>query len=158
MVFMTHLTKFSFGTTSAVVTSLAFVVGLSGTSKPTIILSLLVFAVADNISDSLGIHIFQESDLKNARVIRVSTFSNFFTRLSLVLIFVLIVAFLPIDYAVIASLIYGMSALSVLSHLIARERKSSVYTSIFWHVSIAILVIAVSYVLRVWITNFFVGA
>jgi VIT1/CCC1 family predicted Fe2+/Mn2+ transporter len=155
---MTHLTKFSFGTTSAVVTSLAFVVGLSGASKPTIILSLLVFALADNISDSLGIHIFQESDLKDPMVVRVSTFSNFFTRLSLVLIFVLIVAFLPINYAVIASLIYGMSVLSVLSYLIARERRSSVYTSILWHVMIAILVIAVSYVLRVWITNFFVGA
>ena len=154
---MTHLTKFSFGTTSAVVTSLAFVVGLSGASKATIILSLLVFALADNISDSLGIHIFQESDLKDSRVVSVSTVFNFFTRLSLVIIFVLIVAFLPIDYAVIVSLIYGLSVLSVLSYLIAKERKSSVYTSIFGHVAIAILVIAVSYVFRVWISNFFVG-
>ncbi len=155
---MPRLTRFSFGTTSAVVTSLAFVIGLSGASKPAIILSLLVFALADNISDSLGIHVFQESDLKNPRVVRVSTFSNFFARLSLVLIFVLIVAFLPINYAVIASLVYGMSVLSVLSYYIARERKSSIYTSILWHVATAILVIAVSYVLHVWITNFLTGA
>ena len=60
---MTHLTRFSFGTTSAIVTSLAFVVGLSGSSKAAIVVSLLVFAVADNVSDSLGLHIFQESEL-----------------------------------------------------------------------------------------------
>jgi VIT1/CCC1 family predicted Fe2+/Mn2+ transporter len=152
---MTHLTRFSFGTTSAIVTSLAFIVGLSGSSKIAIILSLLVFAVADNISDSLGLHIFQESDLKQAKVLTVSTFSNFFTRLSLVLVFVLLVALLPIEYAAIASLIYGISLLSILSYLIAKERKSSPYLSIFAHIAIAILVIAISYLLRIWITDFF---
>ena len=152
---MTHLTRFSFGTTSAIVTSLAFVVGLSGSSKIAIVVSLLVFAVADNISDSFGLHIFQESDLKQPKVVSISTFSNFFTRLSLVLIFVLLVVLLPIEYAVVASLIYGISLLSVLSYLIAKERKSSPYLSIFAHIAIAILVIVVSYVLRVWITNFF---
>ena len=117
---MTHLTRFSFGTTSARDTSLAFVVGLSGSSKVAIVVSLLVFAVADNVSDSLGLHIFQESELKQPRVISVSTFSNFFTRLSLVLVFVLLVALLPIEIAVVASLVYGISLLSLLSYLIAK--------------------------------------
>ena len=152
---MTHLTRFSFGTTSAIVTSLAFVVGLSGSSKAAIVVSLLVFAVADNVSDSLGLHIFQESELKQPGVISVSTFSNFFTRLSLVLVFVLLVALLPIGIAVVVSLVYGISLLSLLSYLIAKERKSSPYSSIFAHIAIAVLVIIVSYVLRVWITGFF---
>jgi len=56
---MIHLRKFSFGASSAIVTSLAFIVGLSRNPNPrlAIIGSLLVIAVADNISDSLGIHI-----------------------------------------------------------------------------------------------------
>ncbi len=154
---MTHLTKFSFGTTSAIVTSLAFIVGLSGSSKLAIIVSLMVFAVADNISDSLGLHIFQESDLKKPKVVSVSTFSNFITRFAVVMIFVLIIALLPIGYAVVISSIYGISLLSVLSYFIAKERKSSPYSAIFWHIAIAVSVIAISYFLRLWITNFFIS-
>lgn len=152
---MTHLTRFSFGTTSAIVTSLAFIVGLSGNSQLTIIVSLLVFAVADNISDSLGIHVFQESDLKKPKVVKTTTFSNFFTRFMIVTGFVLIVAFLPIYYAMVVSIIYGISLLSVLSYYIAKERKSSPYLSIFGHVAIAILVIVISYFLRLLIMSFF---
>lgn len=154
---MTHLTRFSFGVTSAIVTSLAFIVGLSQSinSKFAIIISLLVFAVADNISDSLGLHIFQESDLKKSKVVNVSTFSNFFARFMIVVVFVLLVAFLPIDYAVIISIIFGISLLAVLSYFIAKEQKTNPYRSILEHLAIAILVIVVSYFLREWIINFF---
>jgi VIT1/CCC1 family predicted Fe2+/Mn2+ transporter len=107
-----------------------------------------VFAVADNISDALGLHIFQESDLKRSKVVNVSTFSNFFTRLFVVLIFVLLLVFLPINYAVVVSVIYGISLLSALSYSIAKEQKTNPYLSILEHVAIAILVIIVSYFLR----------
>ena len=154
---MTHLTRFSFGVTSAIVTSLAFIVSLSESinSRFAIIVSLLVFAVADNISDSLGLHIFQESDLKKSKVVNVSTFSNFFTRFLVVVVFVLLVEFLPINYAVIVSIIFGISLLSVLSYFIAKEQKTNPYMSILEHLAIAILVIVVSYFLREWIINFF---
>jgi VIT1/CCC1 family predicted Fe2+/Mn2+ transporter len=154
---MTHLTRFSFGATSAVVTSLAFIVSMSKNINPklTIIGSLLVIAVADNISDSLGIHIYQESELKKPKVIRVSTFSNFLTRLLSILIFILLVAFLPISYAVIVSIVYGISLLSVLSYLIAKEQKTNPYFAILEHVAIAVLVIAVSSFLGGWITDIF---
>lgn len=151
---MTHLTRFSFGMTSAVVTSLAFIVGLGGSSKIAIVVSLLIFAVADNVSDSLGLHIFQESDLKQSGVVSISTFSNFFTRLSVVAVFILMVALLPMEYAVVASLGYGISLLSVLSYLIAEERKANRLFSILEHIGVATLVVALSYVLRVLITSF----
>ena len=61
--------KFSFGATSSTVTSLGIIFGLltSGNPKASIIGSLLVIAVADNIADSLGIHIYRESTATNAR-------------------------------------------------------------------------------------------
>ncbi len=154
---MTHLAKFSFGVTSAIVTSLAFIVGLSESinSRFAIIISLSVFAVADNISDSLGLHIFQESDLKKSKAVNVSTFSNFFARFMVVVVFISLVAFLPINYAVILSIIFGISLLSILSYFIAKEQKTNPYKSILEHLAIAILTIAVSYFLREWIINFF---
>jgi hypothetical protein len=54
-----------------------------------------VIAIADNISDSLGIHIYQESDLKKSEVVRVSTIFNFITRFFVILIFILFIYFCP---------------------------------------------------------------
>jgi VIT1/CCC1 family predicted Fe2+/Mn2+ transporter len=154
---MIHLRKFSFGATSAIVTSLAFIVGLSKNPNPrlAIIGSLLVIAVADNISDSLGIHIYQESELLDYKVVRSSTFFNFLTRFLVMLIFILSVAFLPIKYAVIFSIVYGISLLSILSYFIAREQKVNPYSAILKHDAIAILVIILSGFLGVWIVSIF---
>jgi len=154
---MTHLTKFSFGATSAIVTSLAFIVGLSRSINPklAIIGSLLVIAVADNISDSLGIHIYQESELKKSKAVRVSTFYNFLTRFLVILVFISLVTFLPIGYSVIFSMVWGISLLSALSYFIAKEQKVNPYSAILQHVAIAVLVIVVSNFLGGWITSIF---
>jgi VIT1/CCC1 family predicted Fe2+/Mn2+ transporter len=151
------LTNFSFGATSAIVTSLAFIVGLSRSINPnlTIIGLLLLFAIADNISDSLGIHIYQESELKKSKVVIASTFYNFLTRFLIVLSFILLVALLPIDYAVVVSIIYGISLLVILSYFIAKEEKVNPYKAILWHVAIAILIIIISNFIGVWIRNIF---
>lgn len=154
---MSRLTRFSFGVTSATVTGLAFIVGLSRNTNPrlSIIGSLCVFAVADNISDSLGIHVFQESDFKEPKAIRVSTFSNFLTRLLVTIVFILLVAFLPIGYAVISSIVWGISLLAVLSYFIAKQQRNNPYKAIFQHVAIAVAVIIVSNFLGEWITKIF---
>jgi len=154
---MSHLTRFSFGATSAIITCLAFIIGLSksGNPKLSIIGSLLVIAIADNISDTLGIHIYQESDLKNSKVVRTSTFFNFLTRLFVIIIFILLVLFLPIEYTIIFSIVWGLSLLAVLSYFISKEQKVNPYTAIFKHISIAVLVIIISNFLSEWIMNIF---
>ncbi len=156
---MTHLTKYSFGATSAIVTSLAFIVSLSGNVEPRmpIIGSLLVFAIADNISDSLGIHIFQESDLKKPGIVNVSTLSNFATRFCLILSFIGIVYLLPIQAAVILSVIWGIAILMSLSYLIAVEQERNPIRDLMTHLAIATLVIVSSLLLRSWITAVFGG-
>jgi len=154
---MTHLTKYSFGATSAIITSLALIIGLSKSTNPqlSIIASLLVIAIADNISDSLGIHIFQESDLKKTEVIRTSTFSNFITRFLVVLIFILFVLVLPLGYAICFSIAWGISLIAGLSYLIAKEQKINPYKAILQHVVIAVVVIIVSNYVSEWIMSFF---
>ena len=154
---MSHLTKFSFGATSAIITCLALIIGLSksGNPKLSIIGSLLVIAIADNISDTLGIHIFQESDLKKSDVVRASTFFNFLTRFLVILVFILLILFLPILYGVIFSIFWGMSLLIFLSYLIAKEQKINPFKAVFWHVALAVLVIIVSNFLSEWIMNIF---
>ncbi|HID20408.1 MAG TPA: hypothetical protein EYP28_05685, partial [Methanophagales archaeon] len=62
---MKHSLKigFSFGLTSAIITTLGLMVGLhSGThSKLVVIGGVLTIAIADAFSDALGIHISEES-------------------------------------------------------------------------------------------------
>jgi VIT1/CCC1 family predicted Fe2+/Mn2+ transporter len=154
---MSHLTKFSFGATSAIITCLALIIGLSKSANPklSIVASLLVIAIADNISDSLGIHIYQESDLKKSEVVRANTFFNFLTRFFVILIFILLVVFLPTGYAIIFSIIWGISLLIVLSYSIAKEQKVNPYKAIFEHVAVAVVIIFVSNFLSEWILHFF---
>ena len=154
---MTHLTKISFGVTSAIVTSLAFIVSLSGNIEPRmpIIGSLLVFAIADNISDSLGIHIFQESDLKQKGTVNSSTITNFVSRFLVILSFVAVVYILPIQLAVIISVVWGISLLMTLTYLIAIERETKILPAMVEHLAIAALVVAASLILRSWILVIF---
>ncbi len=55
---------FSFGSTSAVVTSMGLIIGLGTATAQvsTIVSALLIVGVADNISDSLSIHMYQEAE------------------------------------------------------------------------------------------------
>jgi len=120
-----------------------------------IIASLLVIAIADNISDSLGIHIYQESDLKKSNVIRTSTFFNFLTRFFVILIFILFILLLPIGYAIIFSITWGITLLAVISYYIAKEQKINPYKAILEHVAIAAVVIVISNFVSEWILALF---
>jgi hypothetical protein len=84
---------FSFGATSAAITGLAVIVGLSSTANPVIGITtaLAIIAIADNISDSFGIHVHQESQKESCKELHKTTFSNFATRVVVVAIFVLLV-------------------------------------------------------------------
>ncbi len=55
------ISRVSYGGMAAIVTSMALITGLkaTGTAKPTLITALLIVALADNITDSLSIHIYQ---------------------------------------------------------------------------------------------------
>src|SRR5512140_2034663 len=80
---MPRLRRISFGGTAAIVTSMAVIVGLhaSAAQKSTIVGSLLIIALADNLTDSLGVHVYQESERLAEREAFRTTVANFTTRL-----------------------------------------------------------------------------
>jgi vacuolar iron transporter family protein len=141
--------KFSFGATSSTVTSLGIVFGLlsSGNPQASIIGSLLVIAVADNIADSLGIHIYRETTATKKENTRMFTISNFTTRFGITLTFVVSFAILPIDYAALFCVVIGLGILVFLSYLIGVQRKTSTIKEILIHLGVAIPVIIISHFL-----------
>ena len=131
------------GATSAIVTSMGLIAGLAygSNAKTSIIAGLLVIAVVDNISDSLGIHIYKESEGANKQEIKSSTLGNFIIRLIITLIFITIVLLFPPHIAFIVSSIWGMVLLTILSYLIARIKMTNPLREVVYHLAIALLVI-----------------
>jgi len=141
--------KFTFGATSSTVTSLGIIFGFltSGNPQANVIGSLLVIAVADNIADSLGIHVYRESTSTKSENTRAFTLSNFFTRFIITLTFVLLFALLPLGWAAFSCTIIGFGILIFLSYVIGEQRKTSKLKEIVTHLGVAVPVIIVSRIL-----------
>lgn len=137
----------SFGGTAAIVTSVALIFGLDAATatKSIIVSGLLIVALADNLTDALSMHVYQEAERRfQAREAFVATWSNFVTRLLLALTFVLLVLLLPLSSAVIASAAWGLSLLVALTWALARERKASFAVELGKHCGAALAVILAS--------------
>lgn len=141
--------KYSLGSTAAIITSLGIIAGLAQSNdlKMIAIASLLTFAIADNVSDAFGIHVYKESEGASKKNIFKATFGNFFTRLAIVISFVAIVYLFDSEIALIICCAWGLGLLSFISYKIAKIKQSNPTREIFWHLAISILVISVSMVL-----------
>ena len=148
-------TKFSFGTTSAIITNLALICGLDTVNNPkrAIVGSILVIAFADNFSDSMGIHVFQESEGLGDKEVWLSTATNFFSRVVVSLSFIALVLALPLRVAVPCAVAWGLSLLAMMSYSIARDRGVDGRREMLIHVCMAVLVITVSH----FVGNFLVA-
>jgi len=147
-----------FGATSGVITTLGLITGLNaGTHSITAVLGgIFVIAVADAMSDALGIHLAEEAD-PNATTSHVwaATISTFLNKFFFALSFAVPLLLLPLDQAVIASLVWGMLVIVVLSYFLARAQKESVVLIVGEHLGIAILVVVFSHLIGVWVSNTF---
>lgn len=158
---MKHSIKvgFSFGLTSGVITTLGLMVGLySGThSKLVVIGGILIIAIADAFSDALGIHISEESENKHTeKEIWESTISTFLTKFIFALTFLIPILLFQLSTAIIVSIIWGMSLLSIFSFYIAREQKVRPCKVIIEHLVIAIIVIIITCYVGAWVNSTFV--
>jgi VIT1/CCC1 family predicted Fe2+/Mn2+ transporter len=146
----------SFGSSSAVITSLAIIIGLSNTinAKINIITALLIIAIADNISDSFGIHVHQESECCKPNEVRKVTIDNFIARFLITMVFVLFILFISLTYSIILSIIFGLFIITILSYSIAKRQKINPYKEIFKHLALAILVMFIGLILRNILSTF----
>jgi VIT1/CCC1 family predicted Fe2+/Mn2+ transporter len=146
---------YSFGSTAAIVTSVGLIVGFgaAAVSRSAIISGLLIFAIADNLSDSLSIHVYQESENLETRSAFRATLTNFAARFLVVMTFVGIVLASPPSVAPVVSVAWGMVLLAAISHGVARARNAPPRQEMLKHLLIALAVIAVSRLLGGWIAG-----
>lgn len=147
-----------FGATSGVITTIGLITGLNaGTgSVAAVIGGIFVIAVADAMSDALGIHLAEEAKPDaTAHHIWSATISTFLNKFIFALSFAVPLLLLPLDQAVIASLAWGMLVIIVLSYFLARAQNASPVMIIAEHLTIAFLVVVFSHLIGVWVRNTF---
>jgi Na+-translocating ferredoxin:NAD+ oxidoreductase RnfD subunit len=145
--------RISYGATAAVVTSTALISGLSAAdaTKSVIVSALLIAALADNLTDALSIHIFQESEHLDEKGAFSGTITNFLTRLLLCISFVFLVALFPFEHIAKVGMVWGTLLLATLTYMVARERNVKPLPEVLKHTLVAAMIIAVSIMIGHWI-------
>ena len=147
-----------FGATSGVITTIGLITGLNaGThSMAAVMGGIFVIAIADSMSDALGIHLAEEAD-PNATTHHIwsATISTFLNKFIFAISFAVPLLLLPLDQAVVASLLWGMLVIIVLSYFLARAQKASPILIVGEHLGIAILVVVLSHLIGAWVGRTF---
>ena len=139
---------FGFGITSGIITTLGILVGLYSalSSKIIVLVGILSVGIADAFSDALGIHLSEESSGKSShKLIWQSTIFTFFSKLFFAGIFIIPILIFEMKTAIIVGVSMGVAILSVFSYKTAIDRGENGFKKIFEHVSIAVLVILITY-------------
>jgi len=149
-------TGVSFGLTSAVITTLGLMVGLhSGThSKIVVLAGILTIAIADAFSDALGIHVSKEAENTNTiKQIWAATISTFLAKFLFAMTFVVPVILFSLSAAIVISLAWGLSILTLLSYIIAKSKNEPAWKIIGEHLLIAIVVIQITHWVGDWLAK-----
>lgn len=148
-----YRTGLSFGLTSGVITTLGLLVGLhAGThSRAAVLGGILTIAVADALSDALGIHMTEEARRQNTGNVWEATAATFAVKFVSAASFAAPVLWLPLDQAVAVSVVWGGGLLGLFSWGMARAQRLSPWRIVGEHLAIALAVIVFTYGLGRWI-------
>ena len=142
----------SFGLTSGIITTLGLIIGLdvSTHSKLAVIGGILTIAVADALSDALGIHISEESEEKHTiREIWEATLSTFLFKFIFAASFIIFILFLEPPLSIMISILWGLSLVAIFSYYISRGEEP--LKIVLEHLIIAVIVVISSYYIGIWI-------
>ena len=147
-----------FGATSGVITTIGLLTGLhAGTHSLAAVLGgILVIAVADAMSDALGIHLAEEANpATDHHHVWSATISTFITKFVFAGSFAVPLLLLPLQQAVWASITWGMIVIVVLSFFLARAQGNRPLPVIAEHLSIAVAVVILSQLIGTWVGSTF---
>jgi hypothetical protein len=147
-----------FGLTSAVITTLGLMIGLNASigSKLAVIGGILTIAIADAFSDALGVHVAKETEPGAiAKEVWEATGFTFLFKFLFALTFLIPVIIFSLPTALIISIIWGLSILSILSYKMAQSQGQSRWESLGEHLGVAIAVLILSNTIGGLIARYF---
>jgi len=138
----------SFGLASGVITTLGMMVGIDATtnSKLAVLASILAIAIADSFSDSVGIHISEESEGKNPKEVWTATLFTLISKFTFAMSFTIPVLLLDLSEAIVASVLWGFALIAGFSYFNARQNRRNPAKEVAENTGIAMAVITVTYI------------
>lgn len=145
----------SFGLSTGVITTLGLMIGLEAGSadRAVVLAGIITIALADALSDSLGMHLSEESANHSHKGVWSVTFSTFLTKMVIALTFGALVLLLPLGSAIAVSLCWGFVLLLGLSVWIARQERKAAWESVGEHLLIAIIVVVLARFIGVLVSS-----
>tara|TARA_Y100000310_G_C20702951_1_gene831781 strand:- start:3059 stop:3553 length:495 start_codon:yes stop_codon:yes gene_type:complete len=136
-----------FGVTSGVITTLGMMVGLdAGTSSSlAVIVGVFSVAIADALSDAMGMHTAEEVNQVSKKALWETTFSTFLSKLIFTLTFAIPVLLFELKTAILISIIWGAILIGSFSYYIATIQKKDPGKLITIHLFVTLLVIILTY-------------
>lgn len=142
-------TGVTFGLTSGTITTLGLMIGLySGThSRSVVIGGILTIAIADSLSDALGIHISEEANhTRTTTQVWVATVATFLSKLYAIT-FIIPVLLFDLPVAINISLVWGILLLTILSCYLAKSQGAKPWKVILEHLIIITIVVTLTHFL-----------
>ena len=151
-------TGLNFGLTSGVITTLGLMVGLhSGTqSTLAVIGGIITIAIADSMSDALGIHISKEADESTSKQdVWIATIMTLLAKMLMATTFIVPILIFEFSTAILMSVAWGLIVITIVSYVLARNQQENPMHVIAEHLGIAILVVIVTHFVGDWIAIYF---
>jgi len=148
----------SFGLASGVITTLGLMVGLNaGTSSKMVVLGgILTIAIADSMSDAMGIHMSEESEnVHTTKEIWISTMTTFIAKFIFALSFVIPVLLFELQTAIIVSIIWGFFLIIASTIYHSRKHKHAIVPQVLEHVIVAVIVLVATQLVGQGIAQYF---
>ena len=147
-----------FGVASGVITTIGLMVGLNSAegSRLVILGGIFTIAIADAMSDALGMHLSEEStNHKTEREIWEATGCTFLSKLFVALSFAPAVVFLDLNLAINLNIVWGAFLVSYASLRIAREQQAKAGHVILEHLVIMGVVVLIAHQVGDFVAKFF---
>ncbi|MFO7947772.1 MAG: hypothetical protein R6V19_13270 [Armatimonadota bacterium] len=148
---------FSFGLTSGVITTLGLLIGLHSSthSAKAVLGGIIVIAIADGLSDALGIHVSEEAEAVHTdREIWAATLSTFVGKFVVAMSFAVPFVVLSLGTAVIVSLVWGFVLIGSLSAYMAIKQEMQPLWVVLEHLGIAVAVVIITHYVGHWVGQY----
>ena len=148
---------FSFGLTSAVITTMGLMLGLNSatSSKLAVVGGVVSLAFADGFSDAVAVHALVEAEGKKGRQVWEAALAAFVSKFFLPLVFLIPIIFFALDKAILVSIGLGLVLTAVLGYAISTIQKEKASRVITEHVGLAIIVLIITHYVGKVVAHYF---
>jgi len=140
--------RFSFGISSAVLTTLGIIVGLNSAveSLIAVIAGIVSVAIADSLSDSIGMYVSKRAERGTLPAMAFRSALNVFLgKFIFTLTFIIPFIIFPLSFAIYVCVAWGLLLLTFVNIQIAFLQEESIPKTVAKNLVIAIFVILISY-------------